>query len=103
MMVEYNLDDSIEFTTTDDPEIMEMEYDETIVMVGDIRKTDAGEIFLVTKLNEDIGSIDDQYFYTIKHSGVTSTSTSEYLLSNCELIRRFETWQEAAMSGEFNQ
>lgn len=102
-MVEYNLDDNIEYTTTDDPDIIEMEYDEMIVMVGDIRKTDAGELFLVTQLNEDIGTIDDKYFYTIKPSGVTSVNTSEDFLSDCTLIRRFETWQEAVMSEEFNQ
>lgn len=98
-----DLDKDVNFITSDDPEIMEMEYDATIVMIGDIRKNNSDELYVVTALNEDISTEDDQYFYTIKPSGETSRNTSEVFLSNCKLIRRFENFKDAISSEEFSE
>lgn len=96
---DYDFEEELEENEIDDSEF---EDDENLVKIGDVREDQSEEVYVVTALNEDLSVADDQYFYTVKWSGETSSHTSELFLSECKLLKRFDDWRDAIVSEEFD-
>ena len=82
--------------------VLDEEVDDTEVMIGDVRKNSSDEVYVVTAVNESISNENSVFFHTIKNTGETSNNKSEDYLANCSLLGRYEDWEDAVLSAEFN-